>query len=192
MSQGDYPIKGLHIAIEGLAILKRRYPDVHLYITGKNPLDRATIRSKISISSYERYIKRLLVQYDLINSVFFLGNLNATDMIEQYQKAHVFIMPSLVENSPNSLMEAMSIGTPCVASFTGGIPSIANDREDALLFPICDFEGMAGCISELFENDNFAKKLSMSASCKMNNINNLKDNISMLLEGYNTILYSID
>lgn len=52
-------------------------------------------------------------------------------MIEQYLKAHIFVCPSSVENSPNSLGEAQLLGVPCIGSIAGGIPSMLSmEKQD--------------------------------------------------------------
>ena len=45
-------------------------------------------------------------------------------MLEEYLKAHVYILPSTIENSSNSLSEAMLLGVPSVASYVGGTPDL--------------------------------------------------------------------
>ena len=65
-------------------------------------------------------------------------------MKEAYLKSHVFACPSALENSPNSLGEAMLLGLPCVAARTGGIPDMAEDGTSAFVFEKGDVHGLAG------------------------------------------------
>ncbi|MCH8476275.1 MAG: glycosyltransferase, partial [Opitutales bacterium] len=44
------------------------------------------------------------------------------------------LLPSLIENSPNTLAEAMMMGVPVVAAYAGGVPSMARDEEEVLLY----------------------------------------------------------
>jgi glycosyltransferase involved in cell wall biosynthesis len=55
-------------------------------------------------------------------------------MKEQYLKCSVFVCPSAVENSPNSVGEAMLMGVPVVAARTGGIPSMIEENRDGILY----------------------------------------------------------
>ena len=55
-------------------------------------------------------------------------------MLDRYLKSSVFVCPSALENSPNSLGEAMLLGMPCVSAAVGGIPSIFTGGEDGLLY----------------------------------------------------------
>ena len=59
---------------------------------------------------------------ELEDKVSFLGPLNAEQMKAEYLRSNVFLCPSSIENSPNSLGEAQMLGVPCVASYVGGIP----------------------------------------------------------------------
>jgi len=54
-------------------------------------------------------------------------------MKEQYLKSFTYVCCSTIENSPNSLGEAMLLGMPCVAADVGGISSIFTDGADGIL-----------------------------------------------------------
>ena len=130
MSQGYYSIKGLHFALEAIRIVKNKIPNVKLVVAGIKPIpDR-----KYKDSTYAQYIRKLIDEYELENSVEFLGQLNEERMIQEYLKSNVFIMPSVVENSPNSLSEAMLLGMPIIASYVGGIPDMIVNGETGYLY----------------------------------------------------------
>jgi glycosyltransferase involved in cell wall biosynthesis len=83
-------------------------------------------------------------------------------MAERFLQSHVFVLPSYVENSPNSLGEAMMVGTPSVVSYCGGVGSIVDD-ESALIFPIGDSQMLAFQIDRIFQSDALACELSDGA-----------------------------
>lgn len=60
--------------------------------------------------------------------------LEEKQMVQQYLSANVFVLASAV-NSPNSLNEAMITGTPCIASYVGGIGNRMRMGEDGFLYP---------------------------------------------------------
>lgn len=134
LSQGDYPIKGLHYMLLALPEIRRKYPDVHVYVAGNSIVKYDTIKDKIKISAYGKYLRKLMKENDLWKQVTFLGRMDAQEMKAQYLKSHLFVCCSSIENSPNSLGEAMLLGVPCVSAAVGGIASIFDGGKDGILY----------------------------------------------------------
>ena len=84
-------------------------------------------------------------------------------MAEELARAQVFALPSFGENSPNSLAEAMLVGTPVVAAFVGGVPSMVRDEETALCFPVGDEIVMAECLRKALSEEALAAQLAQNA-----------------------------
>ncbi len=135
LSQGDYPIKGLHYMLKAMPAILKVYPDAKVYVAGNSIANYKTLKEKIKISSYGKYIYELIKKNKLQDKVIFLGRMNAGEMKEQFLKSHLFVCPSVIENSPNSLGEAMLLGMPCVTARSGGISSIFEDGEDGIAYP---------------------------------------------------------
>lgn len=129
VSQGDYPLKGLHYMLIAMGELKEKYPDVKLYVAGNSLVRYETLKDKIKISSYGKYLRELIKEYRLENMVEFTGRLTAEQMKDRFLKSNVFVCCSSLENSPNSLGEAMILGCPCVTSDVGGITSIFDSND---------------------------------------------------------------
>lgn len=134
LSQGDYPLKGLHYMLLALPEILVRYPDAKVYVAGNSLVSYKTLKEKLKISAYGKYLRKLLRAGALEEKVIFLGKLDAVQMLDRYLKSSVFVCPSALENSPNSLGEAMLLGMPCVSAAVGGIPSIFTGGEDGLLY----------------------------------------------------------
>ena len=134
LSQGNYPIKGLHYMLLALPGILEQYPDTKVYVAGDSIVNYKTLKDKLKISAYGRYLRRIIKEHRLENHVEFLGRLNARQMKEQYLRSGLFVCPSTIENSPNSLGEAMLLGVPCVSADVGGIPSIFHHGEDGILY----------------------------------------------------------
>ena len=159
MSQGNYPIKGLHMALRILKKIKEQYPDVKLNVGGPNLYTETSFATKLGIS-YVSFIKRLIHKYKLEENVYFLGMLNETQMKEQLLKTNVFLSPSSIENSPNSLQEAMLTGTPSISSDVGGVRSIVTNTEQCILYPFEDTDLAAEEICRIFKNPALQETLS--------------------------------
>ncbi len=137
MSQGDYPIKGLHYMLAAMPAIRRRYPDAHLYVAG-NCLLRRGLLAPIKISGYGRLLEAQIREHGLEDAVTFLGSQDAGQMKEQYLRCNAYVCVSSIENSPNSLGEAMLLGVPVVAALVGGVGSMISPGEGWL------FQGFSG------------------------------------------------
>ena len=98
------------------SVLKLGY-DISLKLIGEGPL--------------ENKIRELVEQKELQNAVIFVG---VTDKINQYMnECDLFILPSIYEGMPMTLLEAMASALPIVSTNVGGIPTVLRDGENALL-----------------------------------------------------------
>jgi glycosyltransferase involved in cell wall biosynthesis len=68
------------------------------------------------------------------------------------QTADIFVLPSLSEARPRSVIEAMSAGVPVVASATGGLPSLITHERTGLLVPPGDVDYLAGALNRLIQS----------------------------------------
>lgn len=187
-SQASYPIKGLHYLLQAVCILKQKYPDVKLYIAGKNLLDTSTIIKRIKLSGYAKIIKKLIKKMGLENQVVFTGILSEEKMIEQYLKSNVFVLPSAIENSSNSLGEAMLLGMPCVATNTGGTTDILEHKKEGFLYPYTEPAMCADYISRYFEDDKLCIEYGKQAREKALNRHNPENNTNQIIKIYNEII----
>lgn len=132
MSQGDYPIKGLHYMLLALPKILKQYPDTEVYVAGNSLLRGSGLKAKLKISAYGAYLERLISEYHLEEKVHFPGKLSALQMKEQYLKCQAFVCVSSIENSPNSLGEAMLLGVPVITADVGGISTMITEEEGTL------------------------------------------------------------
>lgn len=151
LSQAGYTIKGLHQVIKALSLIKKKYPDSHLVVAGPNLVSDVTLIDRLRRSGYGKYILYLLRKYDLVNSITFTGPLTAKQMCDNYLLSNVFVCPSVIENSPNSLGEAQVLGVPIVASYVGGIPDLVKNGEDGFLYRFEEVKMLAARVCDIFQ-----------------------------------------
>ena len=149
VSQANYPIKGLHQLLKAMPIILSHFPNTTIKISGANIVKGDTFGSYIRMSGYGKYINSLINKYNLKDRVHFLGNLNSSEMINEYLSSNVFVCPSSIENSPNSLGEAQILGVPCVTSYVGGIPDLMAGNEE-FMYRFEEIEMLAYRISNVF------------------------------------------
>lgn len=182
ISQANYPIKGFHIFLRALKLIKKRFPDVTVIVAGE-PLEIGQ-RTR---DSYTDYVIGLIETWNFKKNVKFIGVQSEEKMREQFLKAHVFVLPSLIENSPNSLGEAMILGTPCIASGVGGVNSLMKHGEEGFIYQVDAEYMLAYYVGKIFEDRCMAEKLSGSARVRAHETYNRKINLEELITVYRNV-----
>lgn len=187
---GGYPIKGLHVLIRALKIVSKRFPTVQLMIPGEqSPFSKGLVHS-IKENGYTRFIKKLIIELDLINNIQYLGPLDSSQMAERMSTANVFVMSSCIENHSSTLMEAMIVGTPCIAAYAGGVPEYLHHQENGLLYRFEEHEMLAEHICDLFSDPQRAISLGTMASKTMRASRLAQDHKGRLVEIYRKVIGS--
>lgn len=182
-SQAGYPIKGAHFLLETIAILKQRYPKVKLFIAGENILNKG-----LRTSGYAKYLSRLIDKYKISDNVTFTGILSEKEIKEKMLNSHIFVLPSAIENSSNSLGEAMILGMPCVATNTGGTMDILEHRKEGYLYPYTEPAMCAEYISNFFENDNLCVSMGKEAQITAQRRHDPNKNVKNYIELYEKMI----
>lgn len=188
ISQGQYPIKGLHYMLEAMPLILKKFPESKLYVSGKNIIKTDSIKDKLLMTYYGKYIKNIIKKLGLNNNVIFTGPLDEQKMCKRYLKSHIFVCPSTIENSPNSLGEAMILGVPIVASYVGGIPDMLKNKEEGFLYQHDAPYMLAHYVCEIFENDDLALKFSKNAREHAWTTHDSEANTRELIKIYNQII----
>ena len=186
VSQSSYPLKGFHLMLEGFKEIVKKYPDAKLYTTGKNPLTLKG-KDKLKQSFYSKYLGKLIKKYKLEDNVEFLGFLSEEKMVERMLKSHVFVSPSSIENSPNSVGEAMILGVPTVSSDVGGVKNMLTHWQEGFIYPADEPYMLEYYVSKIFESSDLAKEISKSAKEHAEYTHNRFLNGKTLMEIYNKI-----
>ena len=132
-----------------------KYPDYQLTIYGEGPY-RKTL---------EEHIDELEKTYpDVKTRVFLPGD--RSNVADAIKDASVYVLSSLGEGMPNSLMEAMALGLPVVATDCsgGGPASLITDGVNGRLVPVGDIDKMASVIDELLSDEDIRNSLGREAA----------------------------
>jgi len=151
------------MALKVLQILKKTYPNASLCMVG--PEKDGTMAS----------CKKLAKKYDL--DVRFTGKLRKKHWAELSTNYDFFINTTSVDNTPISVIEAMSLGLAIMSTDVGGMPMLIKNNYDGILVPEEDEEAMVKEICEILENPEKGEKLCINAREKVESFdwNNIKD-----------------
>lgn len=188
VSQGDYPLKGFHILLRALPSLIKEYPDLQVYCAGNHIFDSNKKFARLKRSAYGEYLRQLAEREQVAGHVTMLGTQDANGMLEQLKAANVFVCSSIIENSPNSVAEAMLAGVPIVAAAVGGIPSMVTDEQEGLLVPGGDVRALAQAVRRIFENDTLAVSLGNAARKRALATHNPDEGYRQLIDIYKSIV----
>jgi glycosyltransferase involved in cell wall biosynthesis len=117
-----------------------------------------------------------------------LGPLQEEDLVNEMLKADMFVHASHIENSPNSVCEAMLLGMPVVATYAGGTASMLADMKEGLLVQDGDPYAMGGAIMELIQNKEFAKSLGDNARSRGITRNDPQRIVNDILKIYSSVV----
>jgi glycosyltransferase involved in cell wall biosynthesis len=124
------------------------------------------------------------------NNIRFAGSLNANELINKLLNADCYVHPSHIENSPNSICEAMMVGVPIIATYAGGTPSILLNGEEGILVQDGDPFAMAGAIIELINSPERMNYYSDNARQKALTRHNPDTIVNSLINIYKEVLES--
>jgi len=108
---------------------------------------------------------------------------NEEKMIQLYNAVDLFVTPSLQENLPNTIMEAMSCGTPCVGFHIGGIPEMIDHLQNGYVADYCNAQDFADGILWALHPDRY-DTLSQAARQKVLNCYSEQQVVNRFLELY--------
>ena len=136
--------KGLHVLIDAFA---KACAGAELFIVGGD----------WSAAGYPQRLQAIARERGIESHIRFINH--RTDVGALLQTADIFVLPSLSEARPRSVIEAMSAGVPVVASATGGLPSLIVHERTGLLVPPGDVDRLASALNRLIPSASTRKRL---------------------------------
>ena len=184
VSQSSYPIKGFHLVLQAMPHILAQYPDAKLYTTGNSSFEQPFYAR----SGYRKLLISTIKKLGLEDKVVFLGNLDEESMCSRFLKSNVFVSASSIENSPNSVGEAMLLGVPTVASFVGGTMDMLKDKEEGFLYQPDAPYMLAEYVCRIFADDALAYTMGQNASAHARVTHDARHNTQTLLSIYQSIV----
>jgi glycosyltransferase involved in cell wall biosynthesis len=139
------PIYDNATALRAFALLRLRHPGATLVVAGSGPLRAA--------------LEALAAELGVNDAVTFTGRVDNAGMAALYRSADMMLNASLVDNMPNSVLEALASGVPVISTDVGGVPYLVEDGKTALLVPPADPGKMAAAMLRLCEQPALAAAL---------------------------------
>jgi glycosyltransferase involved in cell wall biosynthesis len=186
--QAHYPIKGLHFVLSILPNLVKKYPDVKVVITGANIYKEKSLKERLKMTFYAKYILRMIKKNNLEDHIVFLGPLNEEAMAKRIAVSHVFVSPSTIENESNSLSEAKLIGLPSISSYVGGVTQRIQHGKDGFLYPLNETYMLEYYINKIFDHDDLAEEISRNAISSAQLMFDREINLDTMINIYKEIL----
>jgi glycogen(starch) synthase len=146
--------KGIEIIARNIKAILDIDPKITLTFAGETELVNAPnfrLQVEHSLSDIER------------GRIWFLGPVNRSQLAFLYCRSTMLLLPSLFENAPYVLLEAMAAKLPVIGASSGGIPEIIRHRENGLLFPAEDLDVLCACIREWIDNPSQAQSCAEAA-----------------------------
>lgn len=144
-----YSRKGLSTLLRAAPIILQKFRKVKFVISGK------------SFHGEEEKLKTLASRLGVEKNVLFYGYIPDEKLPKLYQAADIFVLPSIYEGMPFTLLEASASGLPVVATRVGGIPEVVSDGENGFLVSPLDIKGLAERILYLLENPSRAHEMGL-------------------------------
>jgi glycosyltransferase involved in cell wall biosynthesis len=139
--------KGFEYLLRAARELCKMFPGLKIVIAGEGP-DRSAIEEMIE-------------QYGLQSSVVLAGQ--QSNMPAVYAAMDIFVLPSLNEGLPMTVLEAMAASKPVIATRVGAIPSVIRDGENGLLVAPKDSEGLRNAVASLLNDPERRRRLGDQA-----------------------------
>jgi len=173
---GKYvPGKGVEYLLRGFQSFSRDFPDYTLMMIGRGPLKEDFLRMIEDLGLTEKVILRDFVQNK--------------DLPEVYQQSCLFVLPSLEEGVPRTILEAMACGRPVVCTALPQLVDIVSGC--GVLVPPADDGAVADALSALVSDPVLARNLGQSARAKAVSQYSWDDTVARTLDLYASLVHSV-
>ncbi|MFR9502514.1 MAG: glycosyltransferase family 4 protein [Rikenellaceae bacterium] len=160
--------KGYADMIKAFAKIAKKHPDWKIVFAGNGEIEEGKTLSK---------------ELNIENQVVFLGWVNGADKDRAFKKATIFCLPSYAEGFPMAVLDAWAYGLPVITTPVGGIPDVAIDGENMLLFNPGDIDKLAAQMDDMICNRELRASIikeSLNFANKKFNLSTINNNVQEL------------
>ena len=143
-----YEGKGYRDLIRAFGKIAARYPDWKLVLAGNGEVELG---------------KEIAAQCGITDQCVFLGWVAGEDKDKAYRNASVLCLPSYAEGFPMAVLDAWAYGLPVITTPVGGIPDVALDGENMLLFTPGDVDGLAVQLERMISDEPLREKIAAAS-----------------------------
>jgi glycosyltransferase involved in cell wall biosynthesis len=114
-------------------------------------------------------LERRASELGLDGRVRFLGSVSRETVLRLFRAADGSVLPSAWENFPHTVVEALAVGCPVIATAVGGVPEVVRDGENGLLVPPNDAAALGAAIDHFFADAALRERLAAAAPASVAN-----------------------
>ena len=140
--------KGYVDLIKAFAIIAAKYPDWKVVFAGNGEINQG---------------KEWAEKLNIAQQCDFIGWVTDKDKDKVFKQSSIFCLPSYAEGFPMAVLDAWSYGLPVITTPVGGIPDVAIDKENMLLFSPGDLHALSRSIELLIVNNELCEKIGMAS-----------------------------
>lgn len=155
--------KGYEDLIKAFGLIANKYPDWEIIFAGNGEIEKG---------------RKIAIDLGIEKQIIFLGWVNGVDKDKTFKEASIFCLPSYAEGFPMAVLDAWAYSLPVITTPVGGIPDIAKNEENILLFQPGDYKSLSKQIDKLITNTELRNNIIRNSSelakttFSTNNINN--------------------
>ncbi len=165
--------KGYQDLISAFSLISGKYPDWSVVMAGNGEINEG---------------QQLARHLGIERQIIFLGWVNGKEKDKIFKESQIFCLPSYAEGFPMAVLDAWSYGLPVITTPVGGIPDIAQNEKNILLFQPGNIQQLAQQLSRLIDNKELRESLSKSSQILANTTFNLNVINKQIEQLYSTLL----
>ena len=167
------PGKDIETLVKAAKILSNRHDNLKFLFVGKGPL--------------KKYIEDHTLKLGVSDKIKFLDNVPNDKMPDIYNKSDIFVLPSIDEGIPRTILEAMACGLPVVCT---NLPQLVDLIKDCgALVPVRSPNKLAETLSNMISNESLARKFGANGRKKVVKNNSWENTVKRTIKLYEGLIY---